>query len=630
MAKQCPEHIKSALRLVAAFVEGLEEDPQVPTENSARHDLLADLTHRQVEVAEAFARGLDADETAKQLFISPHTVRNHAKAIYRKLGVHSQLELIQVLAAPTKCSGGCASHLEAAQELQTASERFDLFTEAVTEGVVITSAGRIVNADGAFPRMLGYAAEELVGQPLSLFCHPLDLSVLQKHAREGAAQSHRIRAVRRDGSTIHLQIEGRTAELDEQLVCVTRAADVSTLVRMEEEQHVNVERHRLAMRTMADGLWDMPFGECSHSVAPGLLELLGRSDSSGPPMLDAFADWSHEDDRLRVVAAIRSHLDDGEALDIECRLQAKDYTYRWLRIAATTLRRPSGEPYRQVGAYADITQEKQEALRREALLLHQTQQLEAVSRLAAGVAHDFNNTLAVIHGATAQAKMVASRLGEPDHLVINSCLSDIGTAVKRACLLTSQLQDLDRPDTGTGEKAFDLHPYSRELCHLYRWLVPAGIELECKLVETPAWIRANPILVEQILLNLVVNARDAMPEGGTLTVRSSLASYRDPGQQDPRPSVQISVSDTGCGMSAEVKKRAFETHFTTKDAGHGLGLATVARSVEEMGGSIEVESTLGVGTTFRVTLPLIREPARTGRAPTAVVRPAQRAPQFTK
>jgi signal transduction histidine kinase/CheY-like chemotaxis protein len=239
---------------------------------------------------------------------------------------------------------------------------------------------------------------------------------------------------------------------------------------------------------------------------------------------------------------------------------------------------------------------KQEELRR-------AQQLEILGRLAGGVAHDFNNLVTAISGFAE----LASRRIPPNDEVLHEDLDEIQRAAERAAELTRQLLSFARRQP-IQTRIVDVNTLLVNLHKLLRRLVSEAVELVVLPTKEPACVRLDPGQLEQVLSNLVVNARDAMPSGGKLTL----------GVETTETEVLLEVSDTGVGMSEAVKARIFEPFFTTKDVGHGtgLGLATSIAIVERAQGTIAVDSSLGRGTTFTIRLPRVFEsPAELAEPP---------------
>ena len=239
----------------------------------------------------------------------------------------------------------------------------------------------------------------------------------------------------------------------------------------------------------------------------------------------------------------------------------------------------------------------------------QAQKMEAVGLLAGGVAHDFNNLLTIIHG---YSEVVMSTL-QPDH-PSRPHIAEIRKAGERAAALTRQLLIFGRQQV-LAPQVLDLNAVIDDLHKMLQRVIGEDIDLNTNLYPTLGFIKADPGQIEQVVMNLAVNARDAMPRGGKLTIETRNAyldeSYcRTHPQVRPGPYVMLAISDTGCGMSEEVKARIFEPFFTTKAKGKGtgLGLAMVFGVIKQSCGHIDVYSEPGVGTAFRIYLPRTSEP----------------------
>jgi PAS domain S-box-containing protein len=236
--------------------------------------------------------------------------------------------------------------------------------------------------------------------------------------------------------------------------------------------------------------------------------------------------------------------------------------------------------------------------------LRQAQKMEAVGRLAGGIAHDFNNLLCIITG---YGEMAVNLL--PPDAAVHAHLSEINKAGNRAATLTRQLLAFSRKSL-LAPKVLDLNTLIRDAGAMLRRLIGEDIELATLLEPELPTVKADPNQLEQVLMNLAVNARDAMPEGGRLEIRTARVTLaetevREQPEVRPGPYVTIAVSDTGCGMDEATRARIFEPFFTTKGVGKGtgLGLAMVYGVVKQSGGHIEVWSAPGQGTTLRFFLP---------------------------
>ncbi|HUG40165.1 MAG TPA: ATP-binding protein [Longimicrobiales bacterium] len=314
----------------------------------------------------------------------------------------------------------------------------------------------------------------------------------------------------------------------------------------------------------------------------------------------------HPEDLERTLGAWTEAVRRGSPFEAECRLQRSDGVYRLLALRAVPVVRADGSTREWVGTGSDIT-ERRDA---ERLLLakedelRQAHKMEAVGRLAGGVAHDFNNLLTAILGpvAMAQDQLPADHPARAE-------LEDIRTAAQRAADLTRQLLALSRQST-LSETVVDLGRIAEETGRLLHRVIGESIQLRVTPSPDRCSVRADRAHLEQIILNLAVNARDAMPEGGVLAIETRIVELdAEYAEQHPtvRPGryVLLSVADTGVGMSPDTIQHLFEPFFTTKEAGKGtgLGLATVHGIVRQCEGHVLVFSQPGRGSTFQVYLP---------------------------
>lgn len=339
-------------------------------------------------------------------------------------------------------------------------------------------------------------------------------------------------------------------------------------------------------------------------VSPAYERIWGRPVRDLYAAPESWLEAIHPEDREQVRAAVAARQTSGE-YDVEYRIVRPDGQVRWIRDRAYPVRTPTGEIIRLVGVARDITE-----ARHLAEQLRQAQKMEAIGLLAGGVAHDFNNILAVVQ---LQAELTAALPGLPDKA--REGLGQIRTVVERAARLTRQLLLFSRREV-MQPRVLNLNEVITVLGRMLRRVIGENIVLQLSLANQALPVRADPSMLDQVLLNLAVNARDAMPNGGQLLIETGElildeAAARQHPDRLPGRYVWVRVRDTGTGIPPQVLPHIFEPFFTTKGAGKGtgLGLAIVYGIVRQHRGWIEVQSTVGKGTTFEIYLPAYSEPA---------------------
>ncbi len=486
---------------------------------------------------------------------------------------------------------------------------------------IIDPEGRQTEANRWFCKLIGWEPHELIGARMPFVYWPPEdaehiQQALRKEAREPSADGVPLRFRRRDGEDLRVQARVHLLE-------VPSRKEPSWLVLIEdargrqqaEEEHLRLLRERaqladhlgLLLESTAEGIYGVDReGRCTFinrsaarrlGYSPG--ELLGKG----------------------IHALIHHTRPDGSPYPEEdcplCRPEAADQGGRrqadvfWARDGvsfpaecASHAIVQGGQRLGAVVSFVDIS----ERVRLEEQA-RQSQKMEAIGRMAGGVAHDFNNLLTIISG---YVELMLESLAQQDPVRENAL--EIQRAAERASALTRQLLIFSRKQVVSQ----DLLPVNNVISDLKKMLCRViGEDVECvtRLNPSAGYVRADRSQYEQVILNLAVNARDAMPDGGTLILETTAveldrAYVRTRPALKAGPYVLLQVSDTGCGMSQEVQAHIFEPFFTTKEQGKGtgLGLSTVYAIVKQNEGHIEVSSAPGQGTSFRIYLPRVSAP----------------------
>ena len=302
-------------------------------------------------------------------------------------------------------------------------------------------------------------------------------------------------------------------------------------------------------------------------------------------------------------AALREAVERGQDCSVEIINYRKDGSKFWNALFVSPIRDERGSLNYFVGVLADVTER-----RKLEQALNQSQKMEAIGRLAGGIAHDFNNLLTIISGYSEMLLTMSER-----HSTSWESIKAIMEAGERAASLTRQLLAFSRR-TVLEPKVLPLNDVVIETERMLRRLIGEDIYLVTKLERANSKVKVDPNQMVQVLMNLAINARDAMPKGGRLTIETNLVDLDDEArcfQEEIKPGrfVLLTTTDTGLGMSPEIKSRVFEPFFTTKNVGEGtgLGLAVVHGIIRQSGGFVDVESEPGRGSAFHIFLPLVEE-----------------------
>jgi two-component system, cell cycle sensor histidine kinase and response regulator CckA len=393
------------------------------------------------------------------------------------------------------------------------------------------------------------------------------------------------------------------------------STDITEKKRSEEALQQSEKLLRRAERIGRMGYWTLDPLTLAVTGSDELFDIFGLDQ--GQVTLDAFAEAVHPEDREYDLDTIRRGIEFGENWDIEHRLLTKDGIEKIVHAVGEVVTDETGKAVLLVGTVRDITKERraENALRESEEKLRQSQKLESLGRLAGGIAHDFNNLLTTI-------------LGYSDLITIEEGLSDtalegiqeIGKSASRAATLTRQLLAFSRKQILRMQPT-NLNELIMNARNMLVRLIPEDVTIDTILSPETRTINADPGQIDQILMNLIVNAGDAMSGGGTVTIRTrnvhSGKKDSEHTQTIPGDYVEMTVSDTGHGMDEETIAHIFDPFYTTKDAGTGLGLATVYGIVKQSGGLIHAGSEPNRGTRFTIHFPVVVEaeghPARSLR-----------------
>jgi PAS domain S-box-containing protein len=488
------------------------------------------------------------------------------------------------------------------QQDEETVRRQTLAMDTSVDGIaLLDEKGIHIYANSAFANMFGFDGPEgIVGQPWRVVYAFQAINKREEEIRHALAQSGKWSSqlfLRRPNGTT-LSAEMTVARLpDGGTVCACR--DLSHREEAEKARAQAEAKYRTLVEQVnaityiaeigIDGQW--------HYVSPQVESILGYTQDEWLAISHRWAEQIHPDD-LATVKAAEEGSERGEPFQAEFRVKRKDGREVWLNDTGVVVQGSNSRPVME-GIIVDITDRK--VLETQ---LQQSRKMEAVGRLAGGIAHDFNNLLTIITGYT---DLALSRPAVP--LDLRNDIERIENASARAAALVRQLLAFSRKQV-LQPKTLDLNAIVVNMDKLLRRLIDDHIEMITHVQDGLGKVKADPAQIEQVIMNLVVNARDAMPEGGRLLLETSNvdldANYAvDHVSVKPGRYVMLAVSDTGVGMDAGTVAHIFEPFYTTKESGRGtgLGLSTVYGIVKQSGGYIWVYSEPGKGSTFKVYLP---------------------------
>ncbi len=482
-------------------------------------------------------------------------------------------------------------------------ERDRLWSLSQDPFLIADTAGTWLRASPAWTDILGWTEDELVGRTSEWMEHPDDRDRTRHEIDDLAHGSTSFRFVNRfrDREGAYHTFSWTAVEENGLLYCVAR--DITIDQEREQELNDSQDFARLALGAIGGvGVWTFDVASDRFFFDEGIARVyaLNPEDGAGGLKRADFLANVHPDDKDALRATMAGGLVSAGGIELEYRIVHPDGSVRWVLSRGNTYFDETGQPVRRTGVGVDMTDK-----RRLEEQLRQSQKMEAVGQLTGGIAHDFNNMLAVVMGSL---DLLNRRIGG-EEVRAKHYVAQALEGAKRAANLTQRLLAFSRQQPLRPE-TINVNRLVSGMSDLLVHSLGGAIQLETVLAAGVWGIHADPNQLENVLLNLGVNARDAMPDGGRLTIETQNAHLDaryvasemgvTTGQY-----VMIAVSDTGSGMSPEIIARAFDPFFTTKEVGKGtgLGLSQVYGFVKQSGGHIKIYSEIGQGTTIKVYLP---------------------------
>ncbi len=549
-------------------------------------------TMRQVVAIEAQLTPLEAEFSS--------TLGEGARWINRILSVAS------LTASSLLLLTGIALSMLVVKQTRSSEEKYRNFINAANDAILVIDrqTGSILEVNHKAAEMLGVSESDLVGMPeASLYPPAGNKSPRPLFAESDGKRSRELELQHRAGARIPVEVRASTTELKGRRVVLGIFRDMRDRLAAAEILRRSEERFGYLMQNLSDVITVVAVDGTMLYHSPSIERVAGYkpSDLLGKNFLSLV----HPDDRLAVRGALeRLTLKVGSAAPPEFRFRRKDNSWVWLESVGNNLLNDV--------AVGGIVVTSRDVSSRRALeeQVRQSQKMEAVGRLAGGIAHDFNNLLMVIQG---YAEIVQQENISPD---VRKNVDTIVRATMSAASLTRQLLSFSRKHQFTPQ-LLDLNSLVDQMSEMLLGVLREEMDFVVNLDPGVGCISADPGQIEQVVMNLVVNARDAMPKGGTLTLETARIGKDRArlGRPSALPSgdyVMLAVSDTGIGMDAETQSRIFEPFFTTKskDEGTGLGLSVLYNIVRSCGGHIRVASEIGRGSTFRIYFPRVSAPAK--------------------
>ena len=518
--------------------------------------------------------------------------------------------LLALLGASIACAGARVlvtqyRQSEALRELTRSRNLLSAVIEGTSQAIYLKDLdGRFLLINSALTRLLGRKRSEIMASrdqdvlPPSLLPHSREAdqrvrTTLQPYTEEAVLELGVERRTLLSTKAPYLDPSGNLAGI------LGIAVDVTPLKEAQVDLQRWKDRCESALRASRHVMYELEPRSGKITIDPTFDRFLGYTPGELPARASQWRRMVHEDDRGGCYETIGRAVRNGEPFRCEYRVRGSAGNFHHVVEHGQMFPGQDGRPFRIIGFVEDVTEQRVAAER-----MKHAQRLESLGTLAAGVAHDFNNLLTVING-------YSELLLSPKHgPVVNEAAQSIHHAAERAAGLVRQLLAFSRQQH-LSPRVMDLNQSVSGVYKMLRRLIPESIEIRMELEKEIGSVKADPGQIEQIIMNLAVNARDAMPSGGALTIATYEAVIFDVGDRPfgvpPGAYVVLSVEDTGIGIPLEIQARIFEPFFTTKEPGRGtgLGLATVHGIVTQSGGYVRVSSEPMQGSAFQIYLPKV-------------------------
>jgi PAS domain S-box-containing protein len=617
----------------ASFVEGMPLGAAVWRLEDPEDD--ASIVLVAANAAAGAASGLDLAGAVGSRLVAlfPASTEHHALAEMIRTGAAPTVDsedrayggalfAMRRVPLPDRCVGllveDVTERRRADAEVRESEARYRALAEATTEAVGIHEDGRIVEVNGAFTRMFGYARAEAVGLGVDQLVAPASLEAMRADTALRRDDRREYLAQRKDGSVLPIEVAVRSCTFQGRAARVVVARDLTEQRRGEEALRAGESRFRVVARATHDAIWEQDLATGHTSRGETFAALFGYRVEDVGPTADWWVERVHPDDRARILTRLAAWRASGaESCAEEYRFLRGDGRWAHVFDRGVLVRGPGGEPRQIIGAMMDITERKE----LEGKLLF-ADRMASVGTLAAGVAHEINNPLSYL---IANLRLVGSRLRalaleparDPDALrealaANAAALDEAGEGAERVHRIVADLKTFARAEEDRRTQV-DVRRVLEAALQLADHELRRRARLVCEIAEVPA-VLANEARLGQVFLNLVVHAAEAIAPGAPDANEIRVAACVD------ARGVVVEIRDTGPGLPEEVRAGLFQPFFSAKLAledgapqssqrtGSGLGLSVSHAIVTALGGEITVESAPGKGSCFRVVLPVAPAP----------------------